>query len=83
MVGINVAEDPAAVRAFTRETAVDFPVWLDPGHDTAETRSLHSRMRVRGLPTTYFVDADGLIRSRYVGELSEALAQIRVRELLE
>jgi peroxiredoxin len=52
---------PATVRAFVRELGVSFPILLDP------TLTVATRYRVRGLPTSFVVDREGIVRFREVG----------------
>lgn len=54
-----------------------------PPTDTEDTLGVAKRYRVRGMPTTFFIGADGTVESFYVGELpatvlAERLAQIGV-----
>jgi peroxiredoxin len=43
---------------------VEFPILMDS--DTAVAQ----RYNVRGMPTTFFVDADGIIRHIWAGEMN-------------
>ena len=64
--------------AFVDELALSFPIPLDRTGDVSAAYSL------RGLPSTYFIDADGVIRSVVVGgPMSEALIQSKVEDLLK
>lgn len=52
----------AAAAAFVEEYELPFPIALDTaGGDVA------SRFGVHGLPSTFFIDADGVLRSRMLG----------------
>lgn len=66
VVGVNLREDAAAVRAFAESNAIDYPLLLDP--DAAVGRAY----QVVGIPTTLFLDAGGGIRGRHVGVLNAA-----------
>jgi peroxiredoxin len=62
VVGVSLDRGAAArVRAFVRELGLGLPVLLDP-----EARSARD-YRVRALPTTVVVDADGVLRHREIG----------------
>jgi thiol-disulfide isomerase/thioredoxin len=50
----------------------------DAGEDTLEVTK---RFRVRGMPTTFFVNSDGTIASIYVGQISEATLAERLAEI--
>jgi peroxiredoxin len=63
IVGIDQEETAAAVRPFARAYGVTFPVVIDDGIGT-ETYDVHA------IPTSIFLDADGVVRAIHVGELS-------------
>ena len=64
--GVNFDEPEETVRAFRDELGLSFPLLLDP---RGEIQSLY---RIVGYPTTYFIDADGVIRALHLGVLDEA-----------
>jgi len=71
VLAVNLREERRRVAAFVEDLKLDFPVLLD---EKADVGTLY---RVRGAPTTYFIDRDGVIRQRYVGPLtSEVLTWI-------
>lgn len=61
-VGINVDEDAETVASFAKTQALSFPLLLDPGGKVTQAWPL------RGLPTTFVVDAEGALRFRALGE---------------
>jgi peroxiredoxin len=65
------------VIAFVNDLGLTFPIPLDrPG-------LVSTAYQLRGLPTTFFVDRRGVIRSVVVGgPMSETLIQTKVEELL-
>jgi peroxiredoxin len=66
ILGIDVREDRARVSSFVEELGLTFPILLDSeGHVT-------QRYQVRGLPTSYFVDAEGVIVGTRVGPVDAA-----------
>ncbi len=66
----------AAARAYAEQLGLSFPVLLDPGGDVGR------RYLLRALPTTFFVDRRGVIRSVVVGgPMSEALIASKVQDL--
>jgi peroxiredoxin len=71
-------DDRAAAATFVQEFGLTFPVPLDL------TGAVSASYNLRGLPSTYFIDKQGVIRSVVVGgPMSGALIQSRVEELLE
>ncbi len=80
VLGVNTTfqDSEADAAAFIREFGLTFPVPLDRGG------SVSRRYQLRGLPSTFFLDRQGVIRSVVVGgPMSEALIQSKVEELLQ
>ena len=62
VLGVNLdTVNPAKVRAFVRQLGLSFPILLDPDLAVGKT------YRVRGLPTSFVVDRDGVVRFREIG----------------
>ena len=66
VLAVNFDEAEPLVRSFVEDLGLTFDVLLDPG---AYVQGLY---RVRGYPTTFFVDARGVIRGHKVGALEPA-----------
>ena len=75
MLAVNVGEDSDLIFAFTAEYPVEFPLLMD------KTSEVVSKWKVRGLPTTYVVNAAGQIVYQAIGDRDwdapEILDQIR------
>ncbi len=70
IVGVNQAEPADAVRGFAGQFGLTFPIPLD------EQAVVSRQYAVRSLPTTFFVDRNGIIRRIQSGPVTEAtLAQ--------
>jgi thiol-disulfide isomerase/thioredoxin len=68
VVGINTGlEVRQVIDEWLAEMNITFPL-LD---DDDETRSLEALYRIKSLPTTFFVDEQGIIRQIEIGALSE------------
>ena len=65
VLAIDFDEPLEEVRAFRDEFGLTFPVLMDPG---AIIQQLY---RVRGYPTSYFVDRSGTIQVQHIGVMSE------------
>ena len=65
LLAVNFDEPPEDVQAFVDELGLTFPVLLDPG---GEVQDLY---RVRGYPTTYLVDPDGVVQVAHIGFMTE------------
>lgn len=84
---INAGESAAQAERYFTDVGLGMQTAVNPGTgrpaDTEDTLDVARRFRVRGMPTTFFVDADGVIQSIYVGEitpqvLAERLAGIGI-----
>jgi thiol-disulfide isomerase/thioredoxin len=75
---VNFGESSQKAGEFVRRLGFDLPVLLDPGQQAARA------WRVRLLPASYLVDAEGRLRYSVVGELDWAsdVAVDTVRRLL-
>ena len=77
VLAINSGQDKPAVAAFIKKIGVSYPALLD------EQSKIARSFGVVGLPTTYFVDARGIVRGKIVGEGDEATFERQVVELLK
>lgn len=60
-VTIDAPEARQSVEAFRRQLGLSYPILLDP------EREVYRRYRVRGLPETFLVDAQGRLRAHFAG----------------
>jgi peroxiredoxin len=59
-------DEPAAdVAAFVAELGLTFPILLDPGS------TVNTLYRVRGYPTTFFINREGYVDSQHIGLMSD------------
>ena len=77
VLAINAGQDKSAVVAFMKKIGVSYPALLD------EQSKIARSYGVVGLPTTFFVDARGIVRGKIVGEADEATFERQVVELLK
>jgi len=73
VLAVNSQESAETVASFLEEHDFTFPVLLDP--DGVVMR----RYGIRGLPTSYFIDRDGVVRGVWSGQLPPA----RLREIVD
>lgn len=69
ILGIDNGEPAATVAAFANDRGLNYPVVLD------STFAVTDLYRVDGLPTTFFIDRDGIIREMMMGPLTLATLQ--------
>jgi peroxiredoxin len=65
VLGVNVGETEDLIRPFVERLGLTFTILLDPAY---EVEALY---RVRGYPTTYIVNRDGIIVQQHVGMMTE------------
>jgi peroxiredoxin len=77
VLAVNAGQDRETVAAFMQKIGVSYPALLDEESAIAKTYG------VVGLPTTYFVDARGVVRVKLIGESDEAGFERAALELLK
>ena len=77
---LNAGERTSVASGFLKAEGLDLRTLVDPDvreRGLESTEDVLRRLRARGLPTTFFVDADGVVAQAFVGELtSTALAEL-------
>ena len=58
---INTGESSTTVKEFMQANGLSLPVLLDRGGEVAE------KYNIRGIPTTFFIDKDGIIQVKIIG----------------
>ena len=76
ILAINLRENPQKVRDFAEQQNMRFPVLLDP------KGSIGGSYFVRAIPTSIFVDEDGVIEAVHVGTLTEKALRQYVEHLM-
>ena len=74
-IGVDVMDQLAAAKEFKRRTGVTYTLATDS--DASDFKRLGGGL---GMPTTFFVDRDGIIVGRFVGPLSERELTERLRK---
>lgn len=77
IIAVDVGEDPAAVADYVEKAGLPFLIALDRSTEVA------AQYRVRGLPTHYFVDADGIVRDMKIGPMGEKEIERRLASVLD
>ena len=77
VLAINAGQDKATINAFMQKIGVTYPALLD------ENSAIARSYGVVGLPTTFFIDAQGIVRAKIVGEADAATFERQVVELLK
>jgi cytochrome c biogenesis protein CcmG/thiol:disulfide interchange protein DsbE len=77
VVAVNVGQDEKTVDAFMRRIGVSYPALID------EEAGIARKYGVVALPTTYFVDARGVVRAKVLGEADESTFDNLAGKLLQ
>ena len=75
VLGVNQGEEQAVVADFARRFGLSFPILLDQQLQASRAYQANS------LPTTYFIDRNGVIRGRVTGQMNAALLTERLRSI--
>jgi len=67
VIGIAVGETTEQVAPFIAQYGLTYPVLLDLDGNVTQ-----ARYAIRGLPTTLFITAEGVVSARHIGPLGEA-----------
>ena len=71
VLAVNIGETPSAAEGFMQSGNLSFPVLLDTNQDVA------LKYNIRGIPTTFFIDKDGIIQEKKVGAFLSILEMKR------
>ncbi len=67
MLGVDLQESPDIVRSFANEYNAAYPIVIDSKGDVGK------QYRLVGLPTTWFIDTQGVLRAQQLGPLTPDL----------
>jgi cytochrome c biogenesis protein CcmG, thiol:disulfide interchange protein DsbE len=76
LLAINQMESPAQIDTFGEEMGLTFPLLVD------QDRVVNNRYGIINLPTTVFIDADGIVREVIIGTINQAILEDRIGRLL-
>jgi cytochrome c biogenesis protein CcmG, thiol:disulfide interchange protein DsbE len=75
VIGVNQGEQPETAAAFMQALALDFPVALD------QRTGVSQQYLVNSLPTTFFIDRNGVIRNTFIGPMTDAVLAQNLRSI--
>ena len=73
VVAVNLQESPSIISRYARDFDMQFPITIDRDGEVAD------EYRLLGLPTTYFIDRQGTVRSVFRGPFLQRLQGTRVQ----
>ena len=77
IVGVDQGEAPETVQAYVDELGLTFVIPMDRNNEVS------AEYGVRGLPTTFFIDSDGVIQHIWSGEMNSITLAESIVGLLE
>lgn len=77
VIAVNSLEEISIVKSFMRRGDYNVSVALDVTGDTS------NQYNIKSLPTTYFIDKDGIVKEVYTGILSENMIVDKVEKILK
>jgi cytochrome c biogenesis protein CcmG, thiol:disulfide interchange protein DsbE len=76
VLAIDIQEPAAAVREYALSHDLDYAIGLDP---SAAVKAMYGSL---GLPSHYFLDGEGVIRDRYIGQLTADLMERHLQSIV-
>lgn len=76
VLGVDQLESPPTVASFVKEFGLTFLIPLD------SDGKVSAAYQARGLPTSFFVDADGVIRDVFTGPMTAGLIESKLETIL-
>jgi peroxiredoxin len=75
ILAVNFDEPVEAVQGFSDELGLTFELLLDPGGE------IQRAYRIRGYPTSFFLDPNGVIKVLHIGVMTEGQLDIYLAEI--
>ncbi len=77
ILAVNAGQDKPTVAAFMQRLGVSYPAALD------ESSKIAKSYGVVGLPTSYLIDGQGIVRGKIIGEADAAMFERHIQVLLK
>jgi peroxiredoxin len=81
VVAIDLQENDGQVREFAAAYGMEFPVVIDRTGQVAQAWRIGGP--VEGIPSSYFIDADGVVRARYYGPMNAETIERELEKILD
>lgn len=80
-IGLAVKDSEADQLAFAQKHGLTFPIGLDENGRILNEYQTATRVTLSGIPTTFFIDAEGNIANYFIGPLSENTLEQKVASI--
>ncbi|HUF52998.1 MAG TPA: TlpA disulfide reductase family protein [Dehalococcoidia bacterium] len=77
ILGVNLQEAKSIIKPFAEDYGMNFPIPID------RTGAVANEYRLLGVPTTYFIDRQGIVRSAFTGPFLEVSQGTNVQNAIE
>ena len=74
-MSVDIGEDAETVKDFVEEQGLTFPVLLDPA------KSVPQSYNIRGIPTTFFINREGVVVDQHIGPMDTTLIEDFLNEV--
>lgn len=81
-LGLAVKDKEEDQKAFAQKHGLTFPIGLDLDGEISYVYIKAGRIPVGAIPTTFFIDKEGLIRSYFIGPLTEQTFEQKLKSIL-
>jgi thiol-disulfide isomerase/thioredoxin len=76
IIGIEAGEPQTEVLDFVKGAGITYPIWLDPHNSSLRA------FGAAGLPNSYVIDREGMVRLAWVGEINRAMLEKYVTPII-
>ena len=80
VVAVDLQEDAGTIRAFADEFGMEFPIAIDRSGQVGDAWRIGGP--VEGIPASYFLDEDGIVRARVFGPMTDETLQENLELIL-
>jgi thiol-disulfide isomerase/thioredoxin len=81
VVAVNLQENDGIVAAFADDFGMQFPIVMDRNGEVGQTWRIGGP--VEGIPSSYFIDASGVVQARVFGPLSDDVLRANVDAMID
>jgi len=74
-LGVNLKEDAGTVQKFVNDNGYHWTILLDSTGQTADS------YQVSGIPTSFFIDRNGVVRDMQIGPITEPLLEAKLAKM--
>jgi hypothetical protein len=80
LIGVNSDQDPAQLKKDLKENQV---TWRSFQNKRKDTKAIAQEWNVRGWPTLYLIDHQGIIKKKWLGSPGNAVLDQEVEKLVQ